>query len=198
MFFGNAYEQPAVQHGSRQVRAGSVIKSRRSPHPTAPCLLRNGGFYKGRRLIRLPAIGLPLGMPASARYEPPRGFPCQIRRGPGRLGVEPRPASELRFFAPADRRQAPPLRERQRELRRARRVGGACGPAGRLETVQKAHTGSGWQKRLARPSSVGTFGTCAEGVELVEILPGACRAGVPLVQEFGEVTACCSACPAGY
>jgi hypothetical protein len=40
------------------------------------------------------------------------------------------------LFAPADRRQAPPLRERQRELRRARRVGGASGPAGRLETVQ--------------------------------------------------------------
>jgi hypothetical protein len=34
---------------------------------------------------------------------------------------------------------APPERERQRERRRARRGGGASGPAGRLETVQKAH-----------------------------------------------------------
>ena len=102
---------------------------------------RSGGFDKGRRLIRLSAIGLPLGMPASARYEPPRGFPCQIRRGPGRFGVEARPVSVCRFFAPADRRQAPSLRERQREQRRARRVGGASGPAGRLETVQKVLTG---------------------------------------------------------
>jgi hypothetical protein len=38
------------------------------------------------------------------------------------------PTSPL--FAPADRHQAPPRRERQRELRRVRRVGGASGPSG--------------------------------------------------------------------
>jgi hypothetical protein len=48
-----------------------------------------------------------------------------------------------------------------------------------------------WLARvLARPRSVGTFGTCAEGVELVEVLPGARHAGIPLVQDFGEVPAC--------
>ena len=50
-----------------------------------------------------------------------------VQRGPSRTSL----------FAPADLRSAPPLRERQPELRRARRVGGASGPAGRLETVQK-------------------------------------------------------------
>jgi len=28
-------------------------------------------------------IGLASGLPAWARCGPPRGFPCQIRRGPG-------------------------------------------------------------------------------------------------------------------
>ena len=110
------------------------------PRGLLPSRGRSGGFDKGRRLIRLPAIGLPLGMPASARYEPPRGFPCQIRRGPGRLESNRGPRPILRFFAPADRRFAPPLRERQREQWRARRVGGASGPAGRLERVQQVCT----------------------------------------------------------
>ena len=42
------------------------------------------------------------------------------------------------LFAPVDRRQAPP----QREQRRARQVGGACGLAGRLDDVQKVFTGA--------------------------------------------------------
>ena len=36
----------------------------------------------------------------------------------------------------------------------------------------------------------GMLVTCAESVELVEVLPGTCLAGMPLVEEFGEVPAC--------
>ena len=79
------------------------LTAKRSPSPAGPRPLRSGGFDKGRRLIRLPAIGLPLGMPAPARYEPPRGFPCQIRRGPGRFESNRGP-HRTSLVAPADRR----------------------------------------------------------------------------------------------
>ena len=118
----------------------------------APCPLRNGGFDKGRRLVRLPAIGLPLGMPASARCESPRGFPCQIRRGPGRWS---RIAARVRTSAFRASRPAlgPSGVKLQRRAGRGRRVGGACGPAGRLEDVQKALTGQTGDTRLRRLAS---------------------------------------------
>jgi len=85
-----------------------IIDSKTAFASVCTFALRNGGFDKGRRLIRLPAIGLPPGMPASARCEPPRGFPCQIRRGYGPSGAELRPAPIFCFFALADRRWARP------------------------------------------------------------------------------------------
>ena len=122
--------------------------TRRSPALTP----RYGGFDKGRRLIRLPAIGLPPDMPASARYEPPRGFPCQIRRGPGRWS---RIAARVRTSAFRASRPAlgPSGVKLQRRAGRGRRVGGACGPAGRLEDVQKALTGQTGDTRLRRLAS---------------------------------------------
>ena len=103
------------------------------------CADRVAGFDKGRRPVRWSRIGLASSLPALAQSGPPRGFPCQIPLRPWNFSVNCDPeASSL--FAPADRRQAPPRRERQRELRRARRVGGASGPAGRLEIVQKLCT----------------------------------------------------------
>jgi hypothetical protein len=94
--------------------------------PTSASYRRSGGFDKGRRLIRLPAIGLPSGMPAPARYEPPRGFPCQIRRGPGPPVREPRPVRT--FSLP-----------RQPTGVRRRRCGSASGRSGeRAELAARA------------------------------------------------------------
>jgi len=60
-------------------------------------LTRGGGSYACSR------SGCPVGLPASARWEPPRGFPCQIRRGSGLLPVSDaaRSASLLRVSRPA-------------------------------------------------------------------------------------------------
>ena len=91
-------------------------------------LTRGGGPYA------CPRIGLASACP----HEPDQG------RSEGSLVKSAAALATSRFsaapgltllFAPADRHQAPLQRERQRELRRARRVGGASGPAGRLETV---------------------------------------------------------------
>ena len=82
---------------------------------------RSGGFDKGRRLIRLPAIGLPPGMPASARYEPPRGFPCQIRRGPGRMDAKRGPHSYSLSRQPTGARR-----------RRCGSASGSCGERAEL------------------------------------------------------------------
>ncbi len=59
-----------------------MIRCNDALNATSCCRLhgRSGGFDKGWRLIRLSAIGLPLGMPASARSEPPQGFPPNVKR----------------------------------------------------------------------------------------------------------------------
>jgi hypothetical protein len=44
-------------------------------------LLRSDDFTRGRRLVRLPAIGRHLRPPRLARWEPPRGVPVSSRRG---------------------------------------------------------------------------------------------------------------------
>jgi len=99
---------------------------------------RSGGFDKGRWPVRWSSDRAGFwparisSIWAIARV--PLSNPLRLR-----AEEELRPLRSLRFRAsrPA---LAPPLRERQRELRRARRVGGASGPAGRLETVQKVCT----------------------------------------------------------
>ena len=78
-------------------------------------------------------------------------------------GVEPRPA--LIFYCRASRAAfAPPLREPQREQWRARRVGGASGPAGRLEDVQKVLTSA--------PRAAQTTGTALNEAAVISQEPG--------------------------
>ena len=89
---------------------------------------RSGDFTRGRRLVRLLRSGVLLSSPRSARWEPPRWVPVSSRRGPGTFPRFRRPLAGL--FAPADRRLGREERERQRERRPGRRVGGASGPSG--------------------------------------------------------------------
>jgi hypothetical protein len=93
---------------------------------------RGDGPYAGH------AIGLASGLPALARSGPSRGFPCQIRRGPGAFRLT---AARMVFVvAPADRRWARRSGSFGGSGGVGRRVGGASGPAGRLEDVQKVLT----------------------------------------------------------
>ena len=91
---------------------------------------QSSGFDKGRRLVRLPAIGLASGLPAQARREPPRGFPCQIRCGPVTLCGSNRGPTR-KSFAPADRRlkaSRAGARMRRPSRRRERPCGAALNP----------------------------------------------------------------------
>ena len=84
------------------------------------------------------AIGLASGLPALARSGPSRGFPCQIRRGPGtsRL-IAARKVFAFRACRPALARRSGSSGGSGGD---GRRGGGASGPAGRLEAVKKVLT----------------------------------------------------------
>jgi hypothetical protein len=115
-------------------------------------------------------------MGAAARG--PVSNPPRLRAFPGFQ----RPRIRL-TFAPADRRHAPPERERQRELRRARRDGGASGLTGRLEDVLRVFTPT---KRLLLPISLRC--SCRTGC-LQEVWPGVTRAlAAPIARVISLLT----------
>ena len=109
-------------------------------------LIRGGGSYACPRSGCLLACPL---QPDTSRRE------GSLVKSAVALDAWSRTAARVRtsLFAPADRRLAPPLRERQRELRRARRVGGVCGPAGRLVSRTVAPVGAARPNRHERAAS---------------------------------------------
>jgi len=60
---------------------------------------RSGGFDKGRRLVRLLAIGLASGLPAFSPMEPPRG--TLVKSAATAANLPRRAAARLLLFAPA-------------------------------------------------------------------------------------------------
>jgi hypothetical protein len=96
-----------------------------------------GGFSQESKIGGADAVGALDGFcpvsdnPAAGAWTPPCGLPviACIDSGPK--------VPAFRASRPA---LAPPKRELWRERRRAHRGGGASGPAGRLETVQKVLT----------------------------------------------------------
>jgi hypothetical protein len=151
---------------------------------------RNGGLDKGRRLIRLSAIGLPPGMPASARSEPPRGFPCQIRRGPGRLELNRGPHPYLAV----SRQPTGVLCRRCGSVSESDGLGAvlAARAARRaaLKPYRKLTDGGYWGGYWAyQLGSVIGLGSVAERFELAEVVLCTGLGRVSLGQQVGEVTA---------
>jgi hypothetical protein len=71
-FFRSSFASPGGPRPCREPGPGGHIRAKRS-----------SGLDKGRRPRKLSGDRAASGLPALARGGPPRGFPCQVRCGPG-------------------------------------------------------------------------------------------------------------------
>ena len=110
----------------------------------------SSGFYKGRWPVRLLADRAGFCLPRLARFGPSRGFPCQIRCGPGTSWLK---AAQLFAFAPADRRWSGRSGSASVSVGQDAEAAARAAQRAALKPYRKFSHGERWHAMRPRPES---------------------------------------------